>query len=301
MIVWKVPRSSSDIFFNLGHHGQVPSKHAIKTWIKNSEETGSALKKKPTGRPRSARTPQNIEAVCVSVLRSPRRSVHKLAAAVRLSQECVRRIFHVDLKFHPYKLQIVQELKENDHQLRIEFCQQIMTNINKDNEFLDKLWISDEAYFHLTGYVNMQNHHYWADSNPKEVHERPLQSSKVTVWCAVSSHGVIGPYFFENEERITMTVTSNRYVEMLQSFVAPALNSFPQLHEAWFQQDGATSHTARQSMAAVRELFGNRVISRFGDISWPPQNHRICPFVIFYCGATLRIGSTRLGQGHRMN
>ena len=36
-------------FFNLGRRGQVPSKHAIKTWIKNFEETGSALKKKPTG------------------------------------------------------------------------------------------------------------------------------------------------------------------------------------------------------------------------------------------------------------
>ena len=54
-------------FLNLGRHGRVPSKHAIKTWIKNFEETGSALKKKPTGRPRSARTPQNIVAVRVSV------------------------------------------------------------------------------------------------------------------------------------------------------------------------------------------------------------------------------------------
>ena len=34
-----------------------------ETWIKNFEETGSALKKKPAGRPRSARTAQNIEAV----------------------------------------------------------------------------------------------------------------------------------------------------------------------------------------------------------------------------------------------
>jgi len=104
-----------------------------KTWIKNFEETGSDLKKKPIGRPRSARTPQNIEAVRVSVLRSPRRSVRKIAAAVRLSRECVRRILYVDLKFHPYKLQIVQELKENDHQLRLEFCQQITTNINEHN------------------------------------------------------------------------------------------------------------------------------------------------------------------------
>jgi hypothetical protein len=81
---------------------------------------------------------------------------------------------------------------------------------------------------------------------------------------------------------------------MLQTFVAPALNNFPQLHEARFQQDGVTSHTARQSMAAVRELFGNHVILRFGDIPWPP-NHRICLFEI------LRIGATRLGQGHWMN
>jgi len=111
MIVWKVRRGSSNIFFNLGHHGRVPSKHAIKTWIKNFEVTGSALKKKPTGRPRSARTPQNVEAVHISVLRSPRRSALKLAAAVRLSGECVRQILRVDLKFHLYKLQIVQELK----------------------------------------------------------------------------------------------------------------------------------------------------------------------------------------------
>ena len=153
-------------FLYVGRHGQVPSKHRIKTWIKNSEETGSALKKKQTGRPTSARTPQNIEAVRVSVLGSPRRSVRKLAAAVRLSRQCVCLILHVDLKFHPYKLQIVQELKENDHQLRLEFCQQITTNIKEDNEFLDKLWMSDEAHFHVTGYVNKQNYRYWADSNP---------------------------------------------------------------------------------------------------------------------------------------
>ena len=70
---------------------------------------------------------------------------------------------------------------------------------------------------------------------------------------------------------------------MLPSFVAPALNSFPQLHEAWFQQDGATSHTARQSMAAVRELFGNHVISRFGDIPWPPRSPdlSVCDFFLW--------------------
>jgi len=162
----------------------------------------------------------------------------------------------------------------------------LSTNFDKhnvDNEFLDKLWMLVEAHFHLTVYVNKQNHRSWADSSPKEVNERPLHSRKVTVWCAVSSHGVIGPYIFENEERITMTVTSDRYVEMLQSFVAPAVINFPQLHGAWFQQDGATSQAARQAMAAVRELFGYRVISRFGDIPCPPisPDLSVCDFFLW--------------------
>lgn len=65
----------------------------------------------------------------------------------------------------------------------------------------------DEAHFHLTDYPN-------PNDNPNEVHERPsqhnnLHSSKVMIWCAVSSHMVIGPYFFEHEKLIT-TVTSDR-------------------------------------------------------------------------------------------
>jgi len=270
-------------FYNLGRHGAVPSKHAITNWINNFEETGSALKKKPTGRPRSARTPQNIDVVHEVVLRSPRRSIRKQAAAVEISRESVRRILHLDLKFHPYKLQVVQQLKENDYQLRLEFCQQMITNINNDDEFLSKLWMSDEAHFHLTGYVNKQNYRYWTDTNPNEVHERPLHASKVTVWCAVSLHGIIGPYFFENEQGITVTVNADRYVEMLQSFVTPELRNFPHVQETWFQQDGSTSHTARQSMEAVRELFGNRVISRFGSVPWPPRSPdlSVCDFFLW--------------------
>jgi hypothetical protein len=30
------------------------------------------------------------------------------------------------------------------------------------------------------------------------LHQKPLHSEKVTVWCGVSAFGVLGPYFFEN-------------------------------------------------------------------------------------------------------
>ncbi|VEN45738.1 unnamed protein product, partial [Callosobruchus maculatus] len=38
-------------------------------------------------------------------------------------------------------------------------------------------------------------------------HQVPLHSEKVTVWCALWSGGIIGPYFFENEEGVALTVT----------------------------------------------------------------------------------------------
>ncbi|PNF38720.1 hypothetical protein B7P43_G14368 [Cryptotermes secundus] len=259
--------------FNLAPRAHAPSKHAIRTWVQNFEETGSVGKRKSSGRPGSAWTPDNVEAVQASVLRSPHRSVRKVAAAVTVSRRSVQRILH-ELKFHPYKLQLVQELKPNDHLLRRQFCEAIMNKTDENPDFIENLWMSDEAHFHLNGYVNKQNCRYWAQENPAVLHQRPLHSPKVTVWCAVSARRVIGPYFFEDIARNTVTVTSERYVTMLETFLAARIHSVPNtdIENTWFQQDGATAHTARVSMAAVRHLFGNRVISRNGDIAWPPRS-----------------------------
>jgi transposase len=47
--------------FQINHNNPVPSAHAIKTWVKSFEETGSTLKGKPPGKERNIRTPENIE------------------------------------------------------------------------------------------------------------------------------------------------------------------------------------------------------------------------------------------------
>lgn len=47
------------------------------------------------------------------------------------------------------------------------------------------LLMNDEAYFHLNGMVSRQHCRYWGFENPRVLHERPLHSSTVRVWCAV--------------------------------------------------------------------------------------------------------------------
>ena len=70
-----------------------------------------------------------------------------------------------------------------------------------------------------------------------------------------------------------ITVTSERYVKMLRNFLRPHLRSlWINMEEMWFQQDGATAHMARASMTVVRQMFPQHVVSRFGDVPWPPRS-----------------------------
>ncbi|KAJ8969308.1 hypothetical protein NQ317_002767 [Molorchus minor] len=75
--------------------------------------------KKSQGPQRTTRTPENIERVREALNRSPSRSARKHASELNINREAVRRILHKDLKFHPYKLQIVQQLKERDFEAQL--------------------------------------------------------------------------------------------------------------------------------------------------------------------------------------
>jgi hypothetical protein len=176
---------------------------------------------------------------------------------------------------------MVQALKEGDYAQRAAFADRMLSFLEENEAAV--VVISDEAHFHLNGSVNKQNYRYWAMENPRVLHQRPLYSPKVTVWCAVTPFCVIGPYFFE-ENGITVTVTSARYINMIESFFAPELRKRGiDIQNVWFQQDGATAHTAAASMTVLRTLFPHRIISRFGDLAWPPRSPDLstCDFFLW--------------------
>ena len=106
--------------------------------------------------------------------------------------------------------------------------------------------MNDEAHFNFPGYVNKQNFRYWAPENPQELYQRLLHGERLTVWCGIASFGVLGLYFFEDNEGAAVTVTSERYVAMVRNFCEPELRRrWIDLSSVWFQQDGSTAHTAR--------------------------------------------------------
>jgi len=50
-----------------------------------------------------------------------------------------------------------------------------------------------------------------------------------------------------------------------------------------FQKDGATAHTANESMIIVRNMFPGHLISRFGDVLWPHRSPDLskCDFFLW--------------------
>lgn len=265
--------------FSLNPNESVPDRKTILNWVKNLRATGSAMPKKPFGRPKSVRTPENIAAVRTSIEQSPSRSARKHASALGISDRTVRRILHCDLKLHPYKIMVTQELSPTDWGKRKDCCNAILTVVPPNGI----VWSSDEAHFHISGTVNKQNFRYWAAENPLKIHQRPLHSPKVTVWCALSSVGIVGPYFFE-EGGVTVTVTSNRYCEMLENFLRPKIEEYENNDVFWFQQDGATAHTARCSRAVLQKMFPGRLISLRENITWPPRSPDLSPCDYFLWG-----------------
>ncbi|GFV60634.1 hypothetical protein TNCV_45861 [Trichonephila clavipes] len=51
-----------------------------------------------------------------------------------------------------------------------------------------------------------------------------------------------------------------------------------------FQQDGATCHTARATIDLLKDTFGDRLISRFGPVNWPPRSCDLTPLDYFLWG-----------------
>ncbi|GFW83184.1 uncharacterized protein TNCV_3237311 [Trichonephila clavipes] len=110
-----------------------------------------------------------------------------------------------------------------------------------------------------------------------------LTLEKLTVWCALWAGGIIGPYFFKNDAGHNVTVNGNRYRAMITIFFIPELYNHD-VQELWFQQDGATCHTARATIDLLKDTFGARVISRFGPVNWPPRSCDLTPLDYFLWG-----------------
>ena len=159
----------------------------------------------------------------------------------------VQRILTKDLHLYPYRIQVKQKLTAADKEKRVKMCNWFSDKIEDEPDFLDNVWFTDEAHFLLSGHVNNKNNVFWGSKPPNEVLKRSQHSLKCTAWAAISKHGIIGPFWFEKAQEQPLTITKERYLEVLNKFWhglglmsrGRGVNRVQGGHQ-WYQQDGAT-------------------------------------------------------------
>ena len=148
------------------------------------------------------------------------------------------------------------------------------------------MWFSDEAHFHLNGIVSKHNYRFWGIKMPADfITQKPLHSSKVTAWCALSYRGIIGPFWFADEDENAVTTNQENYRRVVHTFCTNLCRRRNiTFSTQWFQQDGATPHTAKDTLEFLRKKFENHLISfKTAHIRAPHSpdlNH-----LNFFCGA----------------
>ncbi|GFY34411.1 putative DD41D transposase [Trichonephila clavipes] len=176
--------------------------------------------------------------------------------------------------------QTFQKLKAHITEPCANISPSLLQKLQIDIQMRIQMRISTGVHFWLNGYVNKQNCRIWSEDNPQVYVETPLHPEKLTVWCALWAGGILGPYFFKNDEGHNFTVNGDRYTAMITNFLNPELNNHD-VQERWFQQDGATYPKVRATIDLLKDTFDDRLISRFGTVNWPPRSCDLTPLDYF--------------------
>ena len=126
--------------------------------------TGSVSDTQRSGRPSKFKKPEVVQFVQEMFSRSPKKSIRQAARESGLSFHCVLKN---ELKWRAWKPHCCQALSAEDCDIRMEFGEMMLAWFRDWPDLLKNILWSDEAVFHIGGFVNRQNCHYWAGEDPR--------------------------------------------------------------------------------------------------------------------------------------
>lgn len=223
---------------------------------------------------------ENELQVLLMLQENPHVSTREIAAETVISQSSVNRII-LKHKFHPYHLNLHQELYGNDFANRVAFCIQMNGMIDEDYDTLNKILFTDEATFKNNGSVNKHNMHYYAIENPHWLRTVDHQNRwSLNVWGGIIGNHIIGPYFFDN------VLNGERYLHFLREHLPIMLQKVDlnTRRTMWLQHDGASVHNHWIVREFLDQSYPNRWIGRGGTIPWPARSPDLTPMDFFLWG-----------------
>lgn len=133
--------------FNIPHNNSVCNANTIWLWIMCMQKVGKTLR---------GGTPEHKIIRKCALGKSSNLAVLKPFSS---------KVFCLDLRFHPYKIMLTQELSVTDYANHRTLSEQMVEHIPPTATYV----IRDVPHLHLSRVVNKQNFHYWAENNPQQL------------------------------------------------------------------------------------------------------------------------------------
>lgn len=153
--------------FNQNHPEIVINTYDIANLLRRFFKNGSVLSKAERKQEftKDSKFEQNeIDQVHNIIDENPHTSVSRSSLMTGISRSKTYKILKTN-KFHPYKLQYLQELQPTDFTQRLNMCHWFQHKISTSPNFVRRCCFSDEAGFTLNGVINKQNLRLWSDEN----------------------------------------------------------------------------------------------------------------------------------------
>lgn len=245
-----------------------PNEAVFRRLLQTFRRTGNVSYEKVRRTKHVTGNEENKFRVLTSIVENSHVSQRKIASQTDVSRSSTQRILKIH-KFHPFRIQMHQELFEIDFVRRVEFCLWCLDKLAEEDDFFDYVLFSDESTFHNNGLVNRHNFHYYSDQNPHAFRTLDHQYRwSVNVWGGILGQYVIGPYFFEGH------LNGQEFNRFLAEDLFDLLEDVPLvvIRRMWLQLDGAPAHFHINVRNHLNQYFPNKWIGRGGPQNWPARS-----------------------------
>jgi len=232
---------------------------SIDYLLKKICKTGTVNRQPDSGRPRSARTDENVETVDDLVLsQKDKPKTHRLTCQISretgIHCSSVHRIIHCDLQLKCLKRRRAQRLSETNCVARLTRCKQLLKRC--DDSVVDFIWFTDKKVLTVEPPFTSQNDRVYVPVGTKKQFIQPSRllrtrstfSKSVMVLVAVSKMDVTELIFVDSGVKV-----NGQYYRsvLLSQQMIPAIKQV--VGDTFvFQQNSAPAHHARDTIQLLQ-------------------------------------------------
>ena len=200
------------------------------------------------GRKQTVNTSQNLKIIKKRVNRNPHVSMRKMAHETGISRRSVQLIAKRKLNLHPYKFRKQQKLTDDNKQIRLDRCRELLKRAGTLN--WERILFSDEKLFSVERSYNSQNDRIWCASSPgnSSIVQHRQNPKSIMVWARICATGKTPLLFIDSGVKMNKEIYRK---EIFEGLVLPWSHQHFGNQFWTFQQDSAPSHRTKNHSGVV--------------------------------------------------